>query len=376
MDSLDDTQAIVPAVARPRGHGRLVGAGLVAAVIGIVATILVAASTVAVLPTGLVDAGSLAAVALVAVPLGLALGLRYREQWVEPTFVAGVLLAGFLVLRGQAFVLGGQPVSYPLLFGLPGAAVALAGTVASAWVGRQPRVARRLAPSQLSPLARAGLLVAGAWTVIELLFGLGVAATVGSLVDSPFVGVLVATIVGFPVAAGVAVWYGRRVGIDRADWDYRVNGRIVVAGLAAGVLTVLAVQATGALIALAGWSETAIATFGFVLTDLDALWVVALFVLAHGVVAPLAEELAWRGVVQTALVDARGPVVGIAVTAALFTAKHALLDASLARVPTVLVLAVALGVVRHRWGTSASTLVHVIVNTTSVLLLVVLVGGL
>lgn len=61
MNTLDDLQPAVPEVPRARGHARLVGAGLLAATIGIVATILVAASTVAVLPGPLVVAGSLAA---------------------------------------------------------------------------------------------------------------------------------------------------------------------------------------------------------------------------------------------------------------------------------------------------------------------------
>lgn len=66
MNTLDDLQPAVPEVPRPRGHGRLVGAGLLAATIGIVATILVASGTVAVLPGPLVVAGSLAADAHIA----------------------------------------------------------------------------------------------------------------------------------------------------------------------------------------------------------------------------------------------------------------------------------------------------------------------
>lgn len=119
-----------------------------------------------------------------------------------------------------------------------------------------------------------------------------------------------------------------------------------------------------------------IATFGFLLADLEAgVWVLLLFAVAHGIVAPVTEELAWRGVVQSALVEAQGRTVGIAVTAILFTAKHAVLDASLARVPSVLVLAVVLGLVRDRWGTTASTVVHAVVNLASVVGLAVLVYG-
>ena len=147
-------------------------------------------------------------------------------------------------------------------------------------------------------------------------------------------------------------------------------------GLTGGLLTVLAVQGVGLLVTSVAGTDAAVATFGFLLADLEAgVWVLALFALAHGVVAPVTEELAWRGVVQTALVESWGPTVGIAVTAVLFTAKHVVLDASLARLPTVLVLAVALGLVRHRWGTTASTVVHAVVNLTSVATLAILVFG-
>ncbi|MFC7007942.1 CPBP family intramembrane glutamic endopeptidase [Halalkalicoccus salilacus] len=49
-----------------------------------------------------------------------------------------------------------------------------------------------------------------------------------------------------------------------------------------------------------------------------------LFALAHGIVAPVTEELAWRGIIQSALVRAEGVIIGIVVTDIVFTAKHAL----------------------------------------------------
>ncbi|MFC7028394.1 type II CAAX prenyl endopeptidase Rce1 family protein [Halomicroarcula sp. GCM10025710] len=70
-----------------------------------------------------------------------------------------------------------------------------------------------------------------------------------------------------------------------------------------------------------------------------------------------------------------GVTTGIIITAVIFTAKHALLDVSLVRVPTILVLALVLGIVRHRWGTTASTVVHMVVNLTSVGLLAIYVLG-
>lgn len=355
---------------------RRVSAGIAAGALAIVCTILVAAGTVNVFPASTEDLGTLVAVAGVAFVVGLGLGIRYRGQWLVPTLVAGGLTSAFLFLRVKVFLAGGDPISYPLLFGIPGTVAAISFVLGGGWLGSHSTTAHRLSPFQLSPLARGGLFVACGWTVIELLFGLGMGSTVGSILDNTFVGVLVATLVGFPVAALFAVQYSRQVGIDRSDWDYTTNGRTVGIGLLLGVLTVLAVYVVGLVSASIGGTETAVAAFGFLLGDLEAgVWVVALFAVVHGIVAPVTEELAWRGIVQSAFVESEGVTIGIVVTAVVFTAKHALLDVSFARVPTVLVLALALGVVRHRWGTTASTVAHAVVNLASVTLLAVYVVG-
>jgi hypothetical protein len=358
------------------GRGRILGAGFGAGAIGVVATILVAAGVTNLLQEPIVDIGTLAAVAVVSVPVGLGIGVRYRSRWPWPAFVAAGVIGAFLFLRGQAFLVQGNPISYPLLFGFPGAVVAVGGSIGGAWIGSQRDVAHSLSPSRLSPLARGGLVVAVMWTLIEFLFALGLVPTVGSALDNRFAGVLVATVVSFPIAAVVAIRYGLRVGIEREDWEYRTDGRTIAVGFVSGVVVFLALQGVGLVVASTVGTDETVATFGFLLSDIEAgVWVLALFVLAHGIIAPLAEELAWRGIVQTALVKSHGPAVGILITVALFTTKHAVLDASLARVPSLLVLGVALGVVRHRWGTTASTVLHAVVNLAAVAGLMVLVFG-
>lgn len=351
-------------------------AGLAAGLLGAAAAVAVAATSVAIVPGPVVGAASVGAVAVGTLPVGLALGVRYRDRWFRPALAAGTTAAVLLLLRGLAFVVGGSPISYPLLFGVPGAAVALGGALLGAWAGGRPAVAGRLQPTGLSRPARVGFLVAAGWTTIELLAGVAVGATVGAAVGNAFVGVLVATLVGFPIAAWAAARYGRRAGVERGDWDYDVDPRRVAIGLVAGAASLLLVVGTGLVVEALDLGGSARTAFGFVLVDLRAgPWVLVLFALAHGIVAPLAEELAWRGVVQTALVRSAGTAVGILSTALLFTAKHAFLDASLARVPSVLLLALVLGVVRHRWGTAASTLGHAVVNLGAVALLAVAVIG-
>lgn len=65
------------------------------------------ANTVNVLSDSVEDVGTLIAVAIVALLIGLGLGIRYRAQWLSPTLLAGVLTGVFLFRRGQVFLAGG-----------------------------------------------------------------------------------------------------------------------------------------------------------------------------------------------------------------------------------------------------------------------------
>ena len=49
----------------------------------------------------------------------------------------------------------------------------------------------------------------------------------------------------------------------------------------------------------------------------------------------------------------------------LFALKHVLVDGSLARITTLVMLGLVLGVVRLRWGTGSSTVAHMVVNLVS-----------
>ena len=355
---------------------RRTGVGIVVSLLTIVCTILAAAGIVNILSEPLEDAGTLASVIVVTAAAGLGIGVQCREKWFLPTLIAGGLTGGFLFLRGQVFLTQGSPISYPLLFGLPGTVAAIVFLLGGGWLGSHSAVAARFSLYNVSPLTRAGLAIAVGWTILELLFGIGLSTTVGTVLNNTFVGILIATLVGFPVAAVFAVRYGRQVGVNCSDWDYRTDGWTIMFGFVSGAITVLAVYGIAIINAWLRGTETAVAAFGFLLADLKVgFWVVVLFALAHGLVAPMTEELAWRGIIQSAVVQSEGVAIGIVFTAIVFTLKHALLDLSLVRVPSVLILAFALGAVRHRWGTTASTVAHGVVNLTSVCLLAIYVFG-
>lgn len=87
----------------------------------------------------------------------------------------------------------------------------------------------------------------------------------------------------------------------------------------------------------------------------------------NGLLGPVVEELVWRGYIQTHLVRGWGPATGIVVTAVLFALKHVIVDLSFFRIVSLLAGGLLLGILGYRWGTSASTVFHVLLNSTATL---------
>jgi membrane protease YdiL (CAAX protease family) len=89
--------------------------------------------------------------------------------------------------------------------------------------------------------------------------------------------------------------------------------------------------------------------------------------LVNGLVVPIAEEWLWRGVIQPRLVTSLGVGAGVTLTAALFSVKHAVVDASLGRLLTIVGGGLVLGGVAHlrSWKTSAVS--HIVMNSTATL---------
>jgi membrane protease YdiL (CAAX protease family) len=83
----------------------------------------------------------------------------------------------------------------------------------------------------------------------------------------------------------------------------------------------------------------------------------------NGVVVPVAEEWLWRGAVQPRFVSALGVRAGIAVTAVLFSVKHAMVDASLGRLAAIVGAGLVLGWVARRASWQASAISHIGMNT-------------
>lgn len=178
-------------------------------------------------------------------------------------------------------------------------------------------------------------------------------------------------LVGSPLIAGLVALLGRRAGVEPADWDYVVSARTVGMGVV-GLAVYLVVFIAATLVYTVGAGVQSSSAVSVSAAGLP-VWAVALLVAGNGVAVPIAEELAWRGVIQTALQEAYGTYAAVALTAAGFVLKHLLVDlaAPTLRVMSLVILAVVLGVLRARYGTASSTVAHLGGNLLATVTLVV-----
>lgn len=214
---------------------------------------------------------------------------------------------------------------------------------------------------------RTAVFGAALWTVVEVLARRVVGRTFGSATDDDLAADMSITLVESPLSAWIIGRVATRNGFGREAYNYRWTPWVVIGGIAAGVIGLISLAVTASL-------------DSFLFDGVDDVEVVddetstiasGLLVGVNGVIVPIVEEFAWRGVIQTALVERFDPPLGIGMTSVAFTAKHVVVDRSLGRLTTLLTLASILGLVRHRLGTGASTAAHLTANlTASVLALV------
>jgi membrane protease YdiL (CAAX protease family) len=181
----------------------------------------------------------------------------------------------------------------------------------------------------------------------------------------PAPGLLVATeaVTGALAFGVLGVWFDRcrrRAGLGLTSLGYRLSWRAAAAG---------AVTGAGLFASLYPASIVDEHAFGPVAYEAMAqgvrdasLWAMVVLLLENGVLAPVVEEFAWRGFIQSVLTAAWSPGAALLATAALFAAKHVVVDLSVSRTTVLVAASLVLGAVRWRWGTGASTIAHVVLN--------------
>lgn len=214
--------------------------------------------------------------------------------------------------------------------------------------------------SHLQIFAAAAIVL---WVLFEFALRRGVAPLLTVPLGTGLGADMVSVAIGFPlIAAGIA-WVGIHVGITPADWEYGLSLRSVGTGLA-GFLAyiVLYVAAVAIYISVLG-SQPSVTPTALGVGDAP-MWAAALLLVINGIVVPITEELAWRGVIQTALMDAYGTSVAIVVTAVAFVLKHLIVDlaAPPLRVTSLVILGFILCGLRARYGTTSSTVAHLAAN--------------
>ena len=300
--------------------------------------------------------------ALVAFLSGFVVAVWRAPAGLPAAIVAG-LSATLLLWLMRVYLLEGGPYNR-LIFGPPGYVMVPLAATAGGWIAHLIEDDRRDARQVLSAVARVGIWAASLWVSFEPVGRMVGAGAIGPAIDSVMAGEILGVMLSMAAAAWIIARYGQANGISAEDWAYRWPPATIGIGAAAGALAIGLMFAT-TLVDQAIWGPPADALARFSERLQAGTWVALLFLIGNAGLVPICEELAWRGVVQTALVRALGAWVGIGVTVVLFAFKHALIDASLERITTLLMLGLVFGVARHRWGTGSSTVAHVLVNLFS-----------
>lgn len=89
----------------------------------------------------------------------------------------------------------------------------------------------------------------------------------------------------------------------------------------------------------------------------------ASLIFVNGLFVPIAEEYLWRGLVQVRLMHVLPAPFAMGLTAFLFSLKHALVDASLARFLALIAFGAICGVAAQRCSWKRSAALHIVVNT-------------
>lgn len=156
-----------------------------------------------------------------------------------------------------------------------------------------------------------------------------------------------------------------RTGLNWRALGYdRPTRPVVVAGLTAGLVLLLVVsEVTGPLDMFLFSKALDIHEKILRFIREGGIAAAALLLPDNGLLTPVVEEYAWRGYIQNRLTESMGLRRGVTVTALLFAMKHVVADFSVFRMTTLLVAAFALGLLRVRWGTTATTITHIVANS-------------
>ncbi len=216
---------------------------------------------------------------------------------------------------------------------------------------------------------RAGLKAAALWVCVEsgvfLLVGflmIGLSIPIPSGIS--FTIEQVASILIFLLLGVIFRRRAEREDLSLEELGYSPISRpVVIVGLTAGVLLLLTIVVATEAVDNFLFPEGAKRAADFLRSLREGGWPAAVLLLpSNGILVPVVEEFAWRGYVQTRLIQGLGLRNGVHVTGLLFAANHIVADVSVFRLTTLFAGSLGLGLIRTRWGTTASTTAHLCAN--------------
>jgi len=202
------------------------------------------------------------------------------------------------------------------------------------------------------------------WVLLEFAFRRGLAPALAGPLDTATGADMLSVAVAFTLLAVIIGRLGRRTGIDRTESIGTISRKAVGAGLA-GVVGYVLLYGSAVIVASALFELNPSAGMATTNTGDTPTWAPILLLAVNGVLVPITEEIAWRGVIQTALTDAYGSAIAIVLTAAAFVLKHLIVDLAVSpfRTTSLVILAVILCGLRARYGTTSSIVTHLVVNS-------------
>ncbi|MGI5854080.1 MAG: CPBP family intramembrane glutamic endopeptidase [Bacillota bacterium] len=111
-------------------------------------------------------------------------------------------------------------------------------------------------------------------------------------------------------------------GVPWSKLGWRGNGNVIAIGLIAGMAVFGLIQLVGWLFAIEYGSGSANSLLAGAIQSKQPFYALPALILASGILAPLSEELFFRGVLCTGLSNSYGSTIGIMVSSAIFTVLH------------------------------------------------------
>ena len=210
------------------------------------------------------------------------------------------------------------------------------------------------------------LSVLGIWIVASLAFAFPLLVW---LIDTPPLLLVASVALPTVIMAATAVLIAQRRGHGAVrDFRLELTPRALGVGLTTGLAMLIGASAIAALMRIGSDEEIPVAAGDVFSLVADSPLAVALLIFTIAVVAPIGEEIAYRGMLYSALQRRWSATVAVIFSSIIFAALHF----EPQRFPILLGLGLALGELRRRTDSTSATIVaHMLINSVASLGLVV-----